>query len=302
MNPLSFPKLEKYINDFSWVLDQEKSHLMNDLFAEHEKKTGEQVVVVLFPHREWNELLEIGLKVFNENGIGEKNLNNGLLLIIATEERKIRIVTGKGMELKYSEMACRDIIENQLRPLLNSGKYEEMIEVWQKITNNTLSNTSIWEEEIIWYKSQELINIFETIGRWDSSPKVGIFTMILIIPLSILGLISTLMGWMGGIVLLIPVILYIIYKLIAERISKKGKSSLVYITFIIFICIVVWFAGMSYICMKNVCLNSWGNIYSWYSSSDRWNSSSSYDWNYSSDSSSSFDGWDGSSNGGGYGD
>lgn len=34
------------------------------------------------------------------------------------------------MELKYSEMRCRDIIETQLRPLLDNGKYDELIQVW----------------------------------------------------------------------------------------------------------------------------------------------------------------------------
>ena len=71
--------------------------------------------------------------MFNENGIGQKNLNNGLLLIIATEEKKLRIITGKGMEIKYSEMVCREIVEKHLRPLLNEGKYEEMIKEWEKI-------------------------------------------------------------------------------------------------------------------------------------------------------------------------
>ena len=51
-------------------------------------------------------------------------------MIIATEEKKLRIITGKGMEIKYSEMRCRDIIENKLRPLLNKGKYKELTSQW----------------------------------------------------------------------------------------------------------------------------------------------------------------------------
>ena len=54
--------------------------------------SGYQVVTVLFPHREGNELFDITLKAFNENGIGDKERNDGLLLAIATEEKKIRIM------------------------------------------------------------------------------------------------------------------------------------------------------------------------------------------------------------------
>lgn len=302
MNPHAIAKLEKYINDFSWVLDTDKWHLLNELFAQHEKKTGEQIVVLFFPHREWGELLEIGLKVFHENGIWDKNLNNGLLLIVATEEKKIRIITGKGLELKYNEMNCHDIVENHLRPLLNAGKYEEMIELWNRITTDNFLHTTPWEwGKILWYNPQELQNIFEIIGKWDSSPKVSILTMIVIIPLSIIGLISLLIGWIGGIMLLFPVIFYITYKLLPAWIWKNHASrNSIYIWFIILILIIIWLSRMSYACMKNSCLELWWGSYS--HSSNWLGNDSSYDSSYSSDSSSSFDWWGGSSNGGGYGD
>lgn len=130
MNPLEIPHLTRYVNDFSHIFSEDQKNTLHALFSEHEKKTTEQVVTVFIPHREGNELLDIGMKVFNENGIGQKNLNNGLLLIVSTEEKKLRIIVGKGLELKYTEMVCRDIVENQLRPLLNAGKYEEMVQAW----------------------------------------------------------------------------------------------------------------------------------------------------------------------------
>jgi len=130
MNPLELPKLTKHVTDFSWILTSAQIESFSKQLAEHETKTTEQVTVVLFPHREWHELIDIWLKIFNENGIGQKNLNNWLLLIVATEEKKIRIITGKWMEIKYSEMRCRDIIENQLRPLLNRDAYGELIQSW----------------------------------------------------------------------------------------------------------------------------------------------------------------------------
>lgn len=135
MNPLQFPKLEKYVNDFSQVFDAQKVEELSTLFKTYEDATTAQVVTILFPHRQGNELLDIWLKVFNENGIGQKDTNNGLLLIIATEEKKLRIVVWKWLEYIYTNFACKTIIETRLRPLLNEGKYEELVKEWYKIVS-----------------------------------------------------------------------------------------------------------------------------------------------------------------------
>ena len=74
----------------------------NERLKNHDTETTVQSVVYLFPHRQGRELLDIGLEIFNENGIGQKDTNNGLLLIVATKEKKLRIITGKGMEFEWN--------------------------------------------------------------------------------------------------------------------------------------------------------------------------------------------------------
>lgn len=127
MNP---PKLEHYVNDASKVLSESVRHEVNERLKNHDTQTTVQAVVYLFPHRQGRELLDIGLEIFNENGIGQKDTNNGLLLIVATEEKKLRIITGKGMEFEWNTEKCKYIVEQILRPLLNAGKYDEMAKAW----------------------------------------------------------------------------------------------------------------------------------------------------------------------------
>ncbi len=69
MDPLNLGKLSSYVNDFSQVLLEPKRVELNELFAQHERATTEQVVVVLFPQRDGHELYDIGMKIFEENGI-----------------------------------------------------------------------------------------------------------------------------------------------------------------------------------------------------------------------------------------
>ncbi len=127
MNP---PKLEHYVNDVSKVLSESVRHEANERLKNHDTQTTVQSVVYLFPHRQGRDLLDIGLEIFNENGIGQKDTNNGLFLIVATEEKKLRIITGKGMEFEWNTEKCKYIVEQILRPLLNAGKYDEMAKAW----------------------------------------------------------------------------------------------------------------------------------------------------------------------------
>lgn len=136
-NPMNLPKLDLYINDFSSILKPEFKTKYNNLFAEHQKKSWEQIATVFIENRNWFELRDIALKLFNENGIWEKETNNWLLLIVSTQEKKIRIMTGKWMEIEFSDDYCRDIIENELRPLLNNWEYEKLVQAWYEISTNT---------------------------------------------------------------------------------------------------------------------------------------------------------------------
>ncbi len=310
MNPLAFPKLEKYLNDFSGVLISDQiSSLLNEIFAEHEISTTEQVVVVLIPHRQWNELLDIGLKIFNENGIWQKSLNNGLLLIVATEEKKLRIIVWKWLELKYTEMVCRDIVENHLRPLLNEGKYEEMIRLFSYIVQNPLSPSPIMNKnnqlKIEWYWS---LLWFSILG-------------------SILCLLIFFINWVETGVIMLSI--GVVTSIFIWKNLKKYQNIWYYFLFVFPVLFIT--VGILAILRPGVCTQiesaySWGNSYQcerdiygykthyfytigWPSNttssnssySSRSSSDSSYS-SHSSDSSSSFGGGGGSSNGGGYWD
>lgn len=303
INPLNIPKLEKYVNDFSWVLSLDKQMRLNELFAEHERTTTEQVVVVLFPHRDGNELIDIGLKVFNENEIWVRWKNNGLLLIISTEEKKIRIITGKWMELKYSEMVCRDIIENKLRPILMSEDYSLLIETFYGAIDETQTYDSVetWYTNTVEdFKSQQLrtkIWIFSIVSAVFCGPIVllmlpsPINLATIFLTLGIWGMIASYMVWkqkgisykiLWGILFLISLGFIIPNLKVCYCYNKTDISCEQYIR--------------SYNWSSS---NPWSSYWWYESTSNWWNDSSSSDWDSGG---SSFDGWGGSSNGWGYGD
>lgn len=74
------------------MLDTGTLDELNTNAYNYEQASGHQFVAVLIPNRQGYELFDIALNIFNTNQIGKKDINNGLLLVIATEEKKIRIM------------------------------------------------------------------------------------------------------------------------------------------------------------------------------------------------------------------
>ncbi|EKD30085.1 MAG: hypothetical protein ACD_78C00160G0001, partial [uncultured bacterium (gcode 4)] len=97
INPMNLPKLTEYVEDFSNTLSPADLTSLRQTSRDYEMKTTNQMVVVLIPNRNGNELFDIGMGIFKSNQIGQKGKDNGVLLVIATEEKKIRIVTGYGL-------------------------------------------------------------------------------------------------------------------------------------------------------------------------------------------------------------
>lgn len=127
IDPMNLPRLTEYVEDFSSVLSSADLASLRQISHDYETKTTNQMVVVLIPDRGGNELFDIGMKVFKDNGIGQKGKDNGILLVIATDEKKIRIVTGYGLEGHVPDVLASDFIEKNIRPLVNEEKYADAI-------------------------------------------------------------------------------------------------------------------------------------------------------------------------------
>ena len=127
INPMELPKFEYFVNDYSNVLTKDEFSELNELAKSIEQNSGHQVVTLLFPNREGNELFDIAIKAFNENKIWDKERNDGLLLAIATEEKKIRIVVWYGLEDKIPDLLAKQIIETLIRPEANNWNFHQWI-------------------------------------------------------------------------------------------------------------------------------------------------------------------------------
>ena len=76
VDPMNLPKLTQWVTDFSHTLTTDQVADLNVIAKDYETQTSNQVVAVVFPNRNGNELLDIGMKLFKDNGIGQKDKNN----------------------------------------------------------------------------------------------------------------------------------------------------------------------------------------------------------------------------------
>lgn len=146
INPMALPKLTQRVTDFSQTLPISQLDELNAIAKDYESRSTNQLVTVIFPQRNGNELIDIGMKIFSDNGIGRKDVNNGLLLLISSEEKKIRIIVWYGLEGVYPDLMASQVIENDIRPLVNSGDF-----VWAIRAFYSKSEQIIWGEIPAWY-------------------------------------------------------------------------------------------------------------------------------------------------------
>ena len=119
----TFPTLTGRVVDAANLLDPaDEQALASDLKA-LEEKSSDQVVVVTLPSLQGYPIEDYGYRLGRHWGIGTKQLSNGILLIVAPNERKVRIEVGSGLEPILTDALSRIIIENVILPRFRTGDF-----------------------------------------------------------------------------------------------------------------------------------------------------------------------------------
>jgi len=101
--------------------------LVRDLAA-LEAATTDQFVVVTVASLDGEAIESLGLRLGTGWGIGRARINNGVLLIVAPSERKVRIEVGCGLEGLLTDERARQIIDADLLPQFGEGRFEQGIQ------------------------------------------------------------------------------------------------------------------------------------------------------------------------------
>jgi uncharacterized protein len=129
------PAPTEYVDDTVGLLDAGTVAALNQKLEQNERDTSNQIVVAILPSLpEDADISEYGTNLYNAWGLGKKGPslgqqggNNGALLIIFTNDHKINISTGRGLEGALPDAICKDIITQTLAPAFRQGQYAQGI-------------------------------------------------------------------------------------------------------------------------------------------------------------------------------
>jgi uncharacterized protein len=118
------PTRDIYAQDYGNVLSRETKSRINRLSTDLQSRTKAQIAVVTIPSLEGEAIDEYSLALFRAWGIGDRKLNNGVLILFAVAEKKSRIEVGYGLEGALPDAKTGRIQDEFMRPGIESKDFD----------------------------------------------------------------------------------------------------------------------------------------------------------------------------------
>lgn len=113
------PKPASYLTDKAHVLDAARAHALNEKLAQFERDTSNQILVYVDRRLPVDTTIErFGNEAMHQWGVGQKGKNNGAVLFLFIDDRKMRIEVGYGLEAVLTDARSRQITSTIIKPFL----------------------------------------------------------------------------------------------------------------------------------------------------------------------------------------
>jgi uncharacterized protein len=121
------PQPEGRVNDYTSTLTASQIQSLERSLAEFERETTNQIAVLLIPTLGEDSLEDYSIRLAEKWQIGHKDRDNGVILLVVMQDRKIRIEVGYGLEGALPDSLSGDIIRQVIAPRFRQGKFYEGI-------------------------------------------------------------------------------------------------------------------------------------------------------------------------------
>jgi uncharacterized protein len=149
------PNPPRMLNDFVMKLNGVEAETLEQKLRGYRDSTSTEIAVVIVKTTGDYDPFDYGMKIFNTWGIGKKGKNNGVLLLWATETRKLRIITGRAAEGAIPDAIAKRIINSILKPAFQNNQFylgldEATTEMFQRLTGEFKADAVDGEEIPFW--------------------------------------------------------------------------------------------------------------------------------------------------------
>lgn len=117
------PNPQKLVNDFANILTADQKQTLERKLYLFDDSTTNQVTVVIVPNLGGKDVADVAIDLGRKWAVGNKKSNNGVILLISVQDRKLNISPGYGLEKSLPDLTCQQIIDNIIVPDFKGNDY-----------------------------------------------------------------------------------------------------------------------------------------------------------------------------------
>lgn len=147
---LNVPPMRAAVNDYAKMLESRDVQIIENYLEKLNRDTGIQIAVLTVPSLEGEPIEDFSIRTVESWKLGQAGKDNGVLLLIAAAEKKIRIEVGYGLEGILTDMQCGLIIRNLIAPHFKNGDYGKGVAaaVQHMAQNVTFGEAAVIDENL----------------------------------------------------------------------------------------------------------------------------------------------------------
>ncbi len=120
---VAVPPFKARVTDLTGTLSVPQLQALESRLAEFERTKGSQVAVLMLPTTQPETPVQYGVRVYDEWKLGRKDIDDGVLVLVAKDDRRVWIVTGRGAEGPLPDAAVKRIVEEDITPRFKQGDF-----------------------------------------------------------------------------------------------------------------------------------------------------------------------------------
>lgn len=211
------------------TLSAEQQQALSQQLAEVETQTGSQMVILLVKRTAPEDIAAYAWRVADAWKIGRRDIGDGVVIVVARDDRRVRIEVAKALEGAIPDLAARQIIDQVIRPAFRSGQYAQGLQATVEALRKRLHG--------------EVPPPSATSARDDGDAVSGVFLLVVVAMVAVVGgqVLASIIGrtgasWVSGAVT--PVILHtvdapwwviglgtlIAFAMVRLRLASQGTS------------------------------------------------------------------------------
>ena len=120
---VAVPELSRRVTDLTATLSADQVAALESKLAAFEAKKGSQIAVLIVPTTQPEDIAQFGIRVADQWKIGRKKVDDGVILIVARDDRKLRIEVGYGLEGAIPDAIAKRVIAETITPFFKTGDF-----------------------------------------------------------------------------------------------------------------------------------------------------------------------------------